>query len=184
MVQTCLFCSCSLYTHTHFVFFAWDGCIWGTYWISVNLLSGGLTLLGGISTNLFLFRSIITLPSWRYGFFSQHIVHDIVSYQHFWATITVRLKFSVRDVYTTLAIVSTWPKWLLEIVSCLVRCVHRCNLITCLQMHSVSLIVWNRDVDCTHWWTPHVAALALQAFNALDAYSTSQKRRTSLIFHI
>ena len=42
-------------------------CIRSAYWILVNLSSGG-SVLGVISTNLFLSRSITTMASWRCGF--------------------------------------------------------------------------------------------------------------------
>jgi len=48
--------------------FDYDGCIWGAYRILVNLTSGSSWPLGGISTNLYLSVSTVSVPSWRHGF--------------------------------------------------------------------------------------------------------------------
>ena len=46
------------------------GFVRGAYWILVNLISGGSWPLVGISTNLFLSVSTVTVTSWRHGFLS------------------------------------------------------------------------------------------------------------------
>jgi len=48
--------------------FDYDGCIRGAYHILVNPTSGGSQLLRGISTNLLLSISTVTVPSWRRSF--------------------------------------------------------------------------------------------------------------------
>ena len=60
-------CACTVHMQMHVAFFAGDDCIQSAF---VNSLSGGSPLLGGISTNLFLFRVVVIVPSWGVAFTS------------------------------------------------------------------------------------------------------------------
>ena len=85
--------TCAVHMQSACSIFACNGCIQGAYQILVNMTSGGSRLLGGVSANLFLSGSTVTVPSWRCGLLFHDITH--VFPEH--GTVS-EVKISVHDI--------------------------------------------------------------------------------------
>ena len=84
-------------------------CVEGAYQILVNPTSGDSRSLGGISTNLFLSLSIVTLPSWWHGFlFMTCRTCILTTLLSGWRFLFLRYMQIVEPLQSLQA----WPTWL------------------------------------------------------------------------